>query len=105
MSCKCMSEVLEKAKANILGQLPKHRPDSFLAEWENEFFTLGGEAGLNHSVGLPIAVTYHRLKNNGQPYSHTTKVSINVFMSYCPFCGESQDDGGMQDIEYTATLS
>lgn len=98
MNCNCMSKVLEKAKAKIISQLPKHDPESLSVDWANGLYGLGGKAGLTYSVGLPIAIKYRRLKNNGQPYSNATKNDVNIFMSFCPFCGEPQDDGGEQDV-------
>lgn len=40
------------------------------------------------AIGLPFTVSFHAKKNNGERAANLSKKTANVFMTYCPFCGE-----------------
>jgi hypothetical protein len=97
MTCNCMETVLENAQKKVLDKAPNHLPDTFKVRWKNSFFVLGGHK-TREAVALPVNVKYRQVKNSGEPYKNITSDTINVFMSYCPFCGESLDEGEDGDL-------
>lgn len=98
MTCNCIDTVLAEAKKEALRVAPEHDPETFNADWDNKFFMVGGNGKPSrHGIGLPVKIEYRRLKTNRQPYQSMTIKRLQVFMSFCPFCGAELDDGGIQD--------
>lgn len=90
MSCKCFDEVLEKATKMIADQAPRHDPATLQGSWAHEVFVLGGLP--KQRIALPIDFRYRRMTKENRRYAQDTKEQINIFMSFCPFCGKSMED-------------
>lgn len=89
--CKCFDEILAKVTENLKGQVPESERESFEASWENQAIVVTDDA-LVTKIGLPVRYEYRRVKKSGEPYKAATKGSVNMMMSYCPFCGTSLKD-------------
>lgn len=83
--CNCQNEVLERVSNKIKSDLlPKNTiPETVVIEWENRAFTSKGM-----QIGLPVRYEYQKEKSNGEPYKNKNSDKVNLFMTYCPFCGE-----------------
>lgn len=82
--CNCMDEMLQMATERVKPNLPEHNPATLKFEWQNKMIRLDGS---KNTVMLPISIQYRRTKAGGSEYKNTTKDTINMAMTYCPFCG------------------
>ena len=91
MSCNCLSTVLNEAKQRATQYLVNPAPASVSASWVNAFNTLQKSNASDLLIGLPVKLDCTFAEGSSSSFTH------QVFMSFCPFCGESMDSGGMQD--------
>jgi hypothetical protein len=83
--------MLEKVKEATRPNLPKKLVEGSLEfAWANKFIRLDDS---NSSVMLPVNVKYRKEKSNGEPHKNFNSDSINIAMTYCPFCGAKFNEG------------
>lgn len=84
--CNCINDKLEKTKVRIIQELPECADKStFRASFLNEVPRFNSK---KPDVSLVVGYQYYKNKNDGARYKQITKGTVNLAMSYCPFCGE-----------------
>mgnify|MGYP000880082108 CR=1 FL=1 len=92
--CKCFDQVIEKVNEKLKRQLPAKEAETFRSRWKNKSIFLSGGA-MAEKVAIPVEYEYQKFKKSGEPYKHSTRESLRITMSYCPFCGTylKKDEG------------
>jgi len=85
-NCDCLKTFLAKITENLKGQLSEKESATFRAEWQNAALIFEGNA-MVMKVSVPVAYNYQRFKKSGEPHKNLTRDTVNMLMSYCPFCG------------------
>jgi hypothetical protein len=90
--CDCINTVTEKILAKQAEQKPE-RTILPLEEFDgeglgNRAFTFG--SGDGYKMFVPFVYRYTFKKTNGET-SKTRKETVNMFFTYCPFCGTKYD--------------
>lgn len=76
MSCKCMEEIKEQLTREFKQEI------NFI----NDASCLNCKTGkVSWSPGT-LEFEYHKIKSNGT--FHKKKSKMNIYYSYCPFCGK-----------------
>lgn len=84
--CNCIEEITDATRQRIKDEIKEP-----VAEWRDQgsfmyqifSFDLKGPR-----ISLPFVVEYYRRKKNGEPETKITNKHLNIYPSYCPFCGE-----------------
>jgi hypothetical protein len=81
--CDCFDRNLERIKEKVIAQLPDDVTDLHV-DWDGYVFILSGDLV---PVNPKINIEYRKMKKDKTPAKNTTKDSVLMFCSYCPFCG------------------
>lgn len=86
--CNCIKDVKDKLEAHLKEKIKPETVYSYdEIGFDNECFMLNNNS-LGTSIGIPFSIQYFRKKKDGTKANNLTKVKINLFMTYCPMCGE-----------------
>lgn len=80
--CKCFDTVLGQVQAKM--DIPIDAAD-IEVDWQNKLWCLS-EKDMS-PVSMKIEASYRAAKRGGGIAKNTTRKSVSVFPSYCPFCG------------------
>jgi hypothetical protein len=87
--CNCIKDVSEKLDAHLRAKVKPNDVDSFEhSGFDNECFMLNKSPNIGTAIGIPYSIGFYRKKKDGSRAQSLTKLKTNLFMSYCPMCGE-----------------
>lgn len=86
--CNCATTVLESVEKHVLTSAGEIVPDSLTGDFVNKVLRFDGK---KNNIMVPTKFSYTRITDKGVPYKKQTHETINISMSYCPFCGASYD--------------
>ncbi len=85
--CNCIKETTEKLQSQLKESVEK---DKTVNEWidkgnyQNKSLSFNGKPT---RIVMPFVIQYRRQKVNGEPERKITTEHVNIFPSFCPFCG------------------
>lgn len=86
--CECMTKVVERAKEHIENS-PREKGFKLIdIGWKDQGLILGSPSRM--SLYYEMKYEYTFTKSNGDTSSPKSK-SINIMLTFCPFCGEKID--------------
>lgn len=93
--CNCIKKVGAKVEANIKKAImPKVYSFDYIG-FDN-MHLVAPEEGVRKSwvvkISIPFTASFHRKKASGEREKNTSKKTIHLFMSYCPFCGKKYEE-------------
>ena len=84
--CNCLNETLTEVMGKVADSLSENADKSTLkVEYKNRFLRFDGK---ENNVMIGISFDYYKVKKDTTHAKNKTKGSINLAMSYCPFCGD-----------------
>jgi hypothetical protein len=86
--CNCIQETKEKVVEHMKTRLPDGVIDgTFEASIAGQVFRFDGS---NNTIpAMTINAEFRQTKVNGEPMKSAKKISMPVFGTHCPFCGEA----------------
>jgi len=85
-NCECFTKTLKRVNEKLKAQLFEKEAATLNAEWQNAAIIFE-ENTVVMNVSVPVSYNYQKFKKSGEPHKNVTKDTINILMSYCPFCG------------------
>ncbi|EKZ9478271.1 hypothetical protein FMK56_12650 [Klebsiella oxytoca] len=89
--CNCMKDIGEKLHGKLMDKVPDGAEvnKGFDTGWENTWLNFSsGET----CVMLKYKLAYRAKKKNGEMAKNLTRTECAISMTYCPFCGEKNND-------------
>ena len=88
--CDCIEQTLQKAKEVIKKDLPDGVVDDTLVfNVQGSVFRFDGSK--NTIPAMTVNAEYKLIKTDGTPRKNTSKKTLPIFGSHCPFCGEKHE--------------
>lgn len=89
--CDCLEKTTKSLREKIKTDVEReHKVNEWIepGKYQNKGFSLSGGPS---TIGMPFTVEYRQQKTNGEPAKNVTKKEVNVYPTFCPFCGVKID--------------
>ena len=86
--CECLKETAKKASEMYVAKIEENYT---VANWidkgafAHKSFSFNGGPS---KIAMPFIFQYIKQKKNGEPERNVTTNTINIYPTFCPFCGK-----------------